>query len=252
MTRRNHFDSALSMLRFSAAGLVAVLALTMTAHAQGAPQSGASKGGSAATSGITGPPNAVQGFSQNRDKPIQIDAARLEVRDKSKIATFFGDAKADVKVIQGDTTMRSKTLEVYYDQDTPGSAGSGKSAKAAAPGPGGSSQIKKLIAIGGVIVTQKDQTVTGAKGEFDMKTNTIVMTGTKGGEGVIMTQGDNVLRGERLVVDMTTGVSRVEGGRVQGLFKSNSQSQPASGGGSAPPGAARAPGLNGLLGGGAR
>jgi lipopolysaccharide export system protein LptA len=253
--------TALASLRLSAAcalgmavvlaGLVLIglaLAGLAPAHAQGGQQASASKS-STSTSSITGPPNAVQGFSQNRDKPIQIDAARLEVRDKSKIATFFGDAKGDVKVVQGDTTMRSKTLEVYYEQDNASSPG-GKSAKAATPGPGGSSQIKKLIAIGSVIVTQKDQTVTGAKGEFDMKTNTIVMTGTKGGEGVIMTQGDNVLRGERLVVDMTTGVSRVEGGRVQGLFKSNSQ--PSGGGGSAPPGAGRAPGLNGLMGGGSR
>ena len=70
-----------------------------------------------AQSAASGPPNALQGFSQNRDKPIQIDAARLEVRDKDKVATFFGDAKAAVKVIQGDTTLRSKTLVVHYDQD---------------------------------------------------------------------------------------------------------------------------------------
>ena len=36
----------------------------------------------------------------------------------------------------------------------------------------------------------------------------------------MLTQGKNVLRGDRLMVDMTTGVSRVESdsGRVQGLF----------------------------------
>ena len=41
--------------------------------------------------------------------------------------------------------------------------------------------------------------------------------------GVVLTQGQNVLRGDRLVVDMTTGVSRVESdtGRVQGLFQSS-------------------------------
>ncbi len=83
----------------------------LTAHAQGAPQSGASKGGSAATSGITGPPNAVQGFSQNRDKPIQIDAARLEVRDKSKIATFFGDAK--------NWTPSAKPVDTPLPEQTP-------------------------------------------------------------------------------------------------------------------------------------
>ena len=41
----------------------------------------------------------------------------------------------------------------------------------------------------------------------------------------MLTQGKNVLRGDRLMVDMTTGVSRVESdiGRVQGLFQSSGQ-----------------------------
>jgi lipopolysaccharide export system protein LptA len=45
---------------------------------------------------------------------------------------------------------------------------------------------------------------------------------------VILTQGKNVLRGDRLMVDMTTGVSRVESdsGRVQGLFQSSGQGTP--------------------------
>ena len=69
-----------------------------------------------------------------------------------------------------------------------------------------------------MVVTQKEQTATGELGIFDMKTNTITLTGN-----VIMTQGQNVLRGDKLMVDMATGVSRVESGkngsgRVQGLF----------------------------------
>jgi lipopolysaccharide export system protein LptA len=46
--------------------------------------------------------------------------------------------------------------------------------------------------------------------------------------GVVLTQGKNVLRGDRLMVDMTTGVSRVESdsGRVQGLFQSSGQAGP--------------------------
>jgi lipopolysaccharide export system protein LptA len=213
------------------AGLVGVAAFAglATVYAQGAPKAaaGAATGSTGASSG---PPNALQGFSQNRDKPIQIDAARLEVRDKDKVATFFGDAKADVKVIQGDVTMRSKVLVVFYEQDDK----SGKAQKAAAPGPGGSSQIKRLEARGNVIVTQKEQTVTGSEGLFDMKSNTITMSG-----GVIMTQNDNVIRGDKLVVDMTTGVSRVEmasGGRVNALLKSNPKEGAGSPNGSAKPG----------------
>ena len=64
-----------------------------------------------AQSAVSGVPNAMQGFSQNKDQPIQIEAASLEMRDKKKEATFSGD----VKVVQGDTTMKSKTLVVYYD-----------------------------------------------------------------------------------------------------------------------------------------
>src|SRR6202158_670713 len=160
-----------------------------------------------------GPPNALQGFSQNRDQPVHIEAATLEVRDKDKVATFSGD----VHVTQGDTNLRCKALVVFYEQDD-ATADKSKSLKADSPGPGGQQRIKRLEARGGVVVTQKEQTATGETGVFDMKTNTVTLNGK-----VVMTQGQNVLRGDRLVVDLTSGVSRVESGkngqsRVEGLF----------------------------------
>src|SRR3954470_20230314 len=120
-----------------------------------------------AQAAMSGVPNAMQGFSQNRDQPIQIEAASLEMRDKKKEATFAGN----VKVVQGDTTMTSKVLVVFYDSGpaapaTPPPAASAKAAKtapmqAATPGPGGSSSIRRLEAKGNVVITQKDQVVTG-------------------------------------------------------------------------------------------
>ena len=180
-----------------------------------------------------GPPNALQGFSQNRDQPVHIEAATLEVRDKEKQATFSGN----VKVVQGDTGLRCKSLVVFYEggEDANKTADTGKSMSAATPGPGGSQKIKKLEARGSVVVTQKEQTATGDLGLFDMKTNTVTLSGN-----VVMTQGQNVLRGERLVVDLTSGVSRVESGkggqgRVQGLFLPGS-TDPKQGGNNAIPG----------------
>jgi lipopolysaccharide export system protein LptA len=178
-----------------------------------------------AQSAVQGVPNAMQGFSQNRDQPIQIEAATLEMRDKKKEATFSGN----VKVVQGDTTMTSKTLVVFYESTSAPSEAPASNAKAAAkaapmpaaaPGPGGSSSIKRLEARGNVVVTQKDQVVTGETAVFDTKTNLITMLG-----GVVLTQCKNVLRGDRLLVDMTTGVSRVESdsGKVQGLFIQSGQ-----------------------------
>jgi len=184
----------------------------------------------AQTAAMSGVPNAMQGFSQNRDQPIQIEAASLEMRDKKKEATFSGN----VKVVQGDTTMTSKTLVVFYESSNSGQGATpaantppanakaaAKSApmQAATPGPGGASSIKRLEARGSVVVTQKDQVVTGETAVFDTKTNLITMVG-----GVVLTQCKNVLRGDRLFVDMTTGVSRVESesGKVQGLFAQSS------------------------------
>lgn len=195
-------------------------------------------GAAVAQSAMQGVPNAMQGFSQNRDQPIQIEAASLEMRDKKKEATFAGN----VKVVQGDTTMTSKTLVVFYESGgdkpaTPKPAAKGaKSApmQSATPGPGGNSSIKRLEARGNVVVTQKDQVVTGETAVFDTKTNLITMLG--GGGQVVLTQCKNVLRGDRLMVDMTTGVSRVESdnGRVQALLPQGGGNDCGSGGSGKP------------------
>lgn len=166
-----------------------------------------------------GVPNALQGFARNKDEPVKIEAASLEVRDKDKMAVFTGN----VVVTQGDTVMKCKELRVFYDQDDAkgGKASKGSTMKAAQPGPGGRQSIRRLEARGGVVVTSKDQTATGATGIFEMKTNTVTLGG-----GVVITQGNNVLKGERLVVDLTTNYAKVEGGRVQGLFSTSKEDAP--------------------------
>src|ERR1700726_4215152 len=85
----------------SGVGAGAVAVATGSGHARG-------------QSAVTGVPNAMQGFSQNRDQPIQIESATLEMRDKKKEATFSGN----VKVVQGDTTMTSKILVVFYESNS--------------------------------------------------------------------------------------------------------------------------------------
>jgi lipopolysaccharide export system protein LptA len=211
--------SRILILFLGAAALLLGPGAPLNAQPQAAPAASVSKG----------PPNALQGFSQNRDEPVHIEAATLEVRDKDKVATFSGD----VRVTQGDTGMRCKSLVVFYEQDAKDGEKT-NTMPAADAGPGGQQRIKRLEARGGVVVTQKQQTATGNLGIFDMKTNTVTLTGN-----VVMTQGKNVLRGERLVVDLTSGVSRVEAGknghgRVEGLFQPGSGPDLLPGGGPAP------------------
>jgi lipopolysaccharide export system protein LptA len=215
-----------SMRRRAGGAAVLLLLLLMTAAV----------GNVRAQGSMQGVPNAMQGFTQNRDQPIQIEAARLEMRDKQKEATFSGN----VKVVQGDTTMTSKTLVVFYEsggssaapaQPAPAKAAKSSAApmQSATPGPGGASSIKRLEARGNVVVTQKDQVVTGESAIFDTRSNLITMVGGTG--GVVLTQCKNVLKGDRLFVDMTTGVSRVESetGRVQALLPQGGDDCKASG-----------------------
>jgi lipopolysaccharide export system protein LptA len=179
----------------------------------------------ATDAGAQGPPTAFEGFSKNRGQPVKIQAAALEVRDKDKMATFSGD----VVVTQGDTVMRCQLLVVFYDADTAGNdaqAGAKSGAKAgpkagakAGPSPagptGGQQQIRRMEATGGVVVNQKDQNATGDRADFDMPTNTVTLSGN-----VVVTKGQDILRGQKLVVNMTDGVSRIEGGRVDALINS--------------------------------
>lgn len=188
---------------------------------------------------------AFQDFSGHSKAPVHIAADRLDVRQNDQAAVFSGN----VVVVQGKSTLRTKQLTIYYyNTDAPDhtksstetrSPGSNAAKKAAdnqakpapaashpknPPGqlPTSSRDIRKLIAVGNVVVTSADQRATGNNGVFDMASNTVTLTGN-----VVLTQGENVLHGNRLVVDLTTQHSRLEspgsGGRVEGVFVPNQQ-----------------------------
>jgi lipopolysaccharide export system protein LptA len=175
-----------SMRARAGVGIFAVALATLMLPATGAPAQ--------RNPAPQGPPNALQGFAQNRDQPIKIRSDGLVFRNNDKVATFSGN----VHVIQGDTDMRSKVLVVYYvDGSKPG----------AAPGSAEQPQIRRIEAAGGVRVTQKDQNATGESGIFDMQANTVTLNGK-----VVMTRGKDVVQGQRLVVDLGSGVSHIDGG----------------------------------------
>ena len=68
--------------------------------------------GQAAAQKNQGPPNALQGFSQNRDQPVKIQAASLEVREKDKIATFDPE-KSGVGFLM--MTQDAKVFPQFWD-----------------------------------------------------------------------------------------------------------------------------------------
>jgi lipopolysaccharide export system protein LptA len=158
--------------------------------------------------GTTTPNPAKPGLSENKDAPVQIEAATLEVQDKNKTATFSGN----VQVVQGDTTMRCRSLVVFYGQElgigeARAEATTGTGAKSTLGGSKGAQNIRRIEARGSVTVLTKDQSASGDLGIYDLKNKTITLSGN-----VVVSQGQNVIHGERVVVDTETGNARVESG----------------------------------------
>jgi lipopolysaccharide export system protein LptA len=135
-------------------------------------------------------------------EPIKIDADRLDVYDKDQRAVFQGNVIA----VQGETTIRCTTMTVFYERQ-------------ARNRPQGGSQndaVKKIDCAGPVTVVSKDQIATSDNASFDRAANKVFLTGN-----AVLSQCQNITRGERIVYDLNTQVANVEtapGGRVSALF----------------------------------
>ena len=144
--------------------------------------------------------DAFAGFGSNDGEPIDIEASELRVEDGNSTATFVGD----VVVTQGETSLKTQRLKVFYvgsgAQQTDGSAVQ--------------QRISRLEAAGGVHISSKDQTARGDAASFDMNREIMVMTGKE----VVLSQGPNVVVGNKLTVNLKTGQANLTagGGKVAG------------------------------------
>lgn len=124
------------------------------------------------------------GFSDigsTSDAPIEISSEELEVLDDENKAIF----RRDVIATQGDTTLQTRVLTVYYQEDEEQN----------------SQSISMFEASGGVLVTSKNQKISGDEGKFEYETNTLELTG----ESVVLTEGSSVAVGKKLIVYIDTG-----------------------------------------------
>jgi LPS export ABC transporter protein LptC/lipopolysaccharide transport protein LptA len=155
------------------------------------------KGASASTGGAAG-----WTFRTDPNAPIDVHADTLDVNDTTKTAVFRGD----VQTVQGDFTVRTVELIASYAGQAGLSLGDGH---ADASKPKSAAQLQRIQARKKVVITSKDdQNASGDWAEFDVKSNTVILGGD-----VVLTQGRNVVRGPKLVIDMTTGQSRMETSR---------------------------------------
>jgi lipopolysaccharide export system protein LptA len=178
--------------------------------------------------------NSFGGLSKSSKDPIDIESDVLVVHDSQKYATF----KGNVKAVQGTTTLRARELNVHYTgggdklvtgegKKEGGDQAATETKVADAKGGTGAqadsgTQITKIEAKGDVVITsENDQTTSSEWALYDVPSQQVTVGGN-----VVLTQGKNVLKGDRLVIDLKTGESRfdntgnnaVAGGRIRALF----------------------------------
>ncbi len=140
------------------------------------------------------------------DQPIEINADSLEVQQDQQLAVFRGNVDAT----QGRIKLKANELRVHYADGESGGAD------------GLTGSIRRIDAVGDVFIWSPTETAQGDLGVYDVGAKQITLTGA-----VVLTRGENVLRGKRLVMNTATGVSRMDagGGRVKGLFVPPKKSQ---------------------------
>ncbi|TGQ71043.1 LPS ABC transporter substrate-binding protein LptA [Mesorhizobium sp. M00.F.Ca.ET.186.01.1.1] len=142
---------------------------------------------------------SMSGLKLSGDQPIQIESDKLEVRQAESMAVFIGN----VTVTQGPTLLKAGKMTVYYVKD-PNAA---KGAAAGASAMTGSANIDHLVVENKVYIKSEDQIATGDSGNFDMKSQVLVLEGNE----VVLSQGPNILKGCKLTVQMKSGLAQVKG-----------------------------------------
>jgi LPS export ABC transporter protein LptC/lipopolysaccharide transport protein LptA len=162
-------------------------------------------------------PAMMGSFKADRNVPMNVEADTLEVIDGSSKAVFEGNVRAR----QGDLLLRTSELAAFYS----GKAGLGMTGDTAAVNPKAKgkdkdkAEIVRLEARHSVIMTSKDQSATAERADFDVKANTALLSGNVVVDSLVQGSDDplkrNIVSGDRLRIDLTTGVYQFESDPAQ-------------------------------------
>jgi lipopolysaccharide export system protein LptA len=158
------------------------------------------------------------GFGGNSKDPIRIDADKLDVFDKDQKAVYTGDVVA----VRGTTTIRARSMTIYYDNSRQGQGAQSPAAVRSGNGapPTQDGALKRIEFRGPVSVVNGSQTATARDLVYDAQAKTVTLRGN-----AVVADGPNVQRGELMVYNTEASVARITnpGGRVQGVFTPGSQ-----------------------------
>jgi lipopolysaccharide export system protein LptA len=144
----------------------------------------------------------LQGFSQDLDKALKIEGRLAQFQLVAGVVAYvaaYGGYFEWAQAVLGNTTIRCRFLTIHYAREEV--AGDVKAAEPLI----GNGYIRKLNFSREVTITYRDQTATADDGVLDMRAKLGTLTGD-----VVLTRGQDVLRGAGLVADLATGTSRME------------------------------------------
>jgi lipopolysaccharide export system protein LptA len=135
--------------------------------------------------------------------------------------------KGNVQAVQNGARLDCDVLHVYFDPVAPAPGAAAKPAGGPTAGQdSGFGQIRQAVADGHVFYVTQTQTIRAEHGVYDAAPDTVTMTGD-----VVVVQGKNVQRGDKMIMDLKTGHTQVfanvtgrnKPGRVRGVFYSENQ-----------------------------
>lgn len=124
--------------------------------------------------------------------PVEVTADQLDVQRDAGKAKFTGN----VIVAQGEMRLYGDVVDVLYGDNA-----------------AGSTEVEWVHAVGNVTLFNGKEAAEGEDAVYTVKSGVVVMTGD-----VLVTQGDNTMAGDKLTVNVDTGIGQMEG-RVKVLFK---------------------------------
>ncbi|WP_334161469.1 LptA/OstA family protein [Phenylobacterium sp.] len=158
---------------------------------------------------------AVAQLAQDTSAPVDITADELEVINTECVSIWRGSAEA----LQADARLRANVLTARFQTRGATTAGAGDCG-----------DLVRMEAQGQVYYATPQQRVRADNAVYEATGETLTMTGD-----VVAVQGQNVLRGTRMVINTRTGQGTMQGaatgrnqtGRVRGVFYPSQQSAPA-------------------------
>ncbi|MDX1781860.1 MAG: lipopolysaccharide transport periplasmic protein LptA [Thalassovita sp.] len=127
---------------------------------------------------------------QEKSQPVEVSADSLSVSQKDGTAIFSGN----VVITQGDMILNAPSVLVVYKED--------------------SKKIARLEASGGVTLVSGEDAAEAESAEYDIDAGIVLLLGS-----VLLSQGPNVMSGDRITINLDAGTAEV-GGRVKTTLQS--------------------------------